>query len=89
MRCVKRSHGINVHNLIQQIENHPQREALQDDLQQCVQSLQQRVKRCDYGCLEHRTMRDNRRGAEITVQSMPDVLERWHRLLHMWTPYER
>ena len=27
-------HGINVHNLIQQIENHPQREALQSDLQQ-------------------------------------------------------
>ena len=31
---VKRSHGIDVHNLIQQIENHPQREALQSDLQQ-------------------------------------------------------
>ena len=31
---VKRSHGINVHNLIQQIENHPQRQALQSDLQQ-------------------------------------------------------
>ena len=31
---VKRSHSINVHNLIQQIENHPQREALQCDLQQ-------------------------------------------------------
>ena len=30
---VKRSHGINVHNLIQQIENHPQRQALQSDLQ--------------------------------------------------------
>ena len=30
----KRSHGINVHNLIQQIENHPQRQALQSDLQQ-------------------------------------------------------
>ena len=30
-------------------------------------------------------MRDNRRGAEITVQSMPDVLGRWYRLLHMWT----
>ena len=30
---VKRSHGINVHNLIQQIKNHPQREALQSDLQ--------------------------------------------------------
>ena len=31
---VKRSHSINVHNLIQQIENHPQRQALQNDLQQ-------------------------------------------------------
>ena len=31
---VKRSHSINFHNLIQQIENHPQREALQNDLQQ-------------------------------------------------------
>ena len=31
---VRRSHNINVHNLIQQIENHPQREALQSDLQQ-------------------------------------------------------
>ena len=50
---VKRSHSINVHNLIQQIENHPQREALQSDLQQhraFNQSLHQRVKRCDYDC---------------------------------------
>ena len=31
---VKRWHSINVHNLIQQIENHLQRQALQDDLQQ-------------------------------------------------------
>ena len=31
---VKRSHGGNVHNLIQKIENHPQRQALQSDLQQ-------------------------------------------------------
>ena len=31
---VKRSHGTNVHNLIQQIKNHPQRQALQSDLQQ-------------------------------------------------------
>ena len=30
----KRSHGINVHNLIQQNESHPQRQALQSDLQQ-------------------------------------------------------
>ena len=31
---VKRSQSINVHNLIQQIENHPQRESLQNDLEQ-------------------------------------------------------
>ena len=31
---VKRSHGVKVHNLIQKVENHPQRQALQSDLQQ-------------------------------------------------------
>ena len=32
--AVKRSHGVNVQNLIQKIENHPKRHALQSDLQQ-------------------------------------------------------
>ena len=32
--AVKRSHGVNVQNLIQKIESHPQRHALQSDLQQ-------------------------------------------------------
>ena len=32
--AVKRSHGVNVHNLIQKIENHPQRHVFQSDLQQ-------------------------------------------------------
>ena len=31
---VKRSHGVNVQNLIQKIENHPQRQALQSDLEE-------------------------------------------------------
>ena len=31
---VKRSHGVNVQNLIQKIENHLQRQALRSDLQQ-------------------------------------------------------
>ena len=31
---MKRSHGVNVRNLIQKIENHPQRHAIQSDLQQ-------------------------------------------------------
>ena len=52
---VKRSHGINVHNLIQQIENHPQREALQSDLQQhrAFKSLQQRITRRDQSRWKH------------------------------------
>ena len=46
---VKRSHGVNVHNLIQKIENHPQRQALQSDLQQTstIQPFQQRITRRD------------------------------------------
>ena len=32
--AVKRSHDVNVQNLIQKIENHPQRQTLQSDLQQ-------------------------------------------------------
>ena len=32
--AVKRSHGVNVRNLIQKIEKHPQRHAHQSDLQQ-------------------------------------------------------
>ena len=31
-------------------------------------------------------MRDSRRGAEITVKSMLDALERRNCVLHMWTP---
>ena len=46
---VKRSHGIDVHNLIQQIENHPQRKALQSDLQQhrAFNPFSEESKRCD------------------------------------------
>ena len=52
---VKRSHGINVHNLIQQIENHPQRQALQSDLQQhrAFNPFSKESQRCDHGCWEH------------------------------------
>ena len=37
--AVKQSHGVNVQNLIQKIENHPHRRALQSDLQQCRQFI--------------------------------------------------
>ena len=34
-------------------------------------------------------MRDNQRGAEVAMQSMPHALGRRNCVLHMWTPYER
>ena len=78
---VERSHSINVHNLIQQIENHPQRQALQSDLQQhqAFNPFSEEPKDAIMAA----------GGAEITVQSMLDVLERWHCILHMWTPHGR
>ena len=47
--AVKQSHGTNVQDLIQKIENHPHRHALQSDLQQhrAIQSFQQRIERYD------------------------------------------
>ena len=79
---VKRSHGIDVDNFIQQIENHLQREAFQSDLQQyrAFKPFSEESKDA---------MRDSRRGAEITMQSMPDVLERRHRQLHVRTLLSR
>ena len=52
---VKRSQSINVHDLIQRIESQPQKEAIQNDLEQhqFIQSLQRRVKNCNHGCWEH------------------------------------
>ena len=70
---VKRSHGINHHNLIQQIENYPQREALQSDLQQhCVFnpfSKESKDAIMAAGNTELCEIVDV--GAEVTVQSMP------------------
>ena len=87
---VKRSHGTNVHNLIQQIENHPQRQALQSDLQQhqAFNPFSEESKDSIMAA-GNTELCENQRGAEITVQSMPDVLGRWHCLLHMWTPLAR
>ena len=85
---VKRSHGINVHNLIQQVENHPQRQALQDDLQQHRAfnpfSKESKDAIMAAGNTELCEIIDG-----ITVQSMLNALERRHCVLHMWTPYER
>ena len=52
---VKRLHGVNVQNLIQKIEKHPQRRALQSNLQQHrqFQSFQQRITRSDQSSWKH------------------------------------
>ena len=84
---VKRSHGINVHNLIQQIESHPQREALQSDLQQhrAFNPFSKESKDAIIAAGNTELCEIVDVGAEITMQSMPDVLGRWHRLLHVRT----
>ena len=83
---VKRSNGINVHNLIQQIENHPQREALHNIVRSIPSAKSQKMQLWLAG---------NTELCEIinvepkSVQSMPHALERRNCVLHMWTPYER
>ena len=82
---VKRSHGVNVQNLIQKIENHPHRRALQSDLQQHRQfnlfSKESRDVIKAAGNIELCELLDVE--TQGTVQSMAVVLGRRHRLLHM------
>ena len=52
---------------------------------QQFQSFQQRITRRHWNNWKHRTVRNSRRGTEITAQNMLDVLECWHRPLHVWT----
>ena len=81
---VKRSQSINIHNLIQQIENHPQRQALQSDLQQhrafnpFSEESKDAIKAA--GNYVNYSMLNPKHSAKHSV-----VLERWHRLLHVWT----
>ena len=84
--AVKRSHGVNVRNLIQKIENHPHRRALQSDLQQHRQfnlfSKESRDVIEAAGNIELRELIDVEPKAQCKV-----CLSYWdvgrHRLLHM------
>ena len=81
----RRMDGVNVHNLIQKIENHPQRQALQSDLQQHRQfnpfskESQDVIKAA--GNTELCELLDVEPKAQM--QSMSGVLKRRHRLLHV------
>ena len=83
---VKRSHSINVHNLIQQIENHPQRQALQSDLQQHQAfnpfSEESKDAIMAAGNTELCEIVDVEPKAQCRAY-MPGVLGSWHRLLHV------
>ena len=83
--AVKRSHGVNVQNLIQKIENHPQRRALQNDLQQHRQfnpfSKESRDVIKAAGNTELCELLDVEPKAQC--KSMSVVLGRRHRLQHM------
>ena len=88
---VKRSHGVNVHNLIQKIENHPQRHALQSDLQQHRQfnpfSKESQDAMMAAGNTELCDIVDVEPKAQC--KSMSVVLGRRHRLLHVRSLLER
>ena len=88
---VKQSHGVNVQNLIQKIENHPQRQALQSDLQQhrAFNPFSKESKDAIMAAGNTELCEIINVEREITVQSMPHALERRNCVLHMWTPYER
>ena len=89
---VKRSQSISVHDLIQKIESHPQKEAIQNDLEQhqCVQSLQRKVKRCDYGCLEIlRLCEIINVEPKLQCKACLKHCSTVSYILHMWTSYDR
>ena len=83
--AVKRSRGVNVLNLIQKIENHPQRHALQSDLQQHRQfnpfskESQDVIKAA--GNTELCELLDVEPKAQCLV--CLSYWGRWHRLLHV------
>ena len=88
---VKRSQRISIHNLIQKIERHPQKEAIQNDLQQhrAFNPFSKESKDAIMAVGNTELCEINQRGAEVTVQNMPQALECRNCVLYMWTSYER
>ena len=82
---VKQLHNASVRELIQKIENHPHRRALQRDLQQSQQfnpfSQESKEMIREIGNIELCELLDME--PKSTVQSMSIILGRWHRLLHV------
>ena len=81
---VKHAQSTSVREMIQKIENHPNRHALQQDIRQ-NQSFNplSRIKTNNSGCWEHRIMRITRDGTQNAVHSMFIILEHWYPLLYV------
>ena len=82
---VKQAHCAIVRELIQKIENHPNRHALQRNLRQShsFNPFSPESKQMIHDCWEHRTVRITRHGTQNAVQSMFIILGHRHRLLHV------
>ena len=82
---VKQMQSANVRELIQKIENHPNRHALQRDLQQSqsLNPFSQESKQMIHEVGKHRTLRNTRHGTQNAVQSMFIILGHRHRPLHV------
>ena len=81
---VKHSQSTSVRDLIQKIENHPNRHALQQDLRQTkpTNHLVQNQRKW-FRMWQHRIVCIARNGTQNAVHSMPITLEQRHRLWHM------
>ena len=81
----------NVHNLIQQIENHPQREALQSDLQEhsAFKPFSEESKDAIMAAGNTELCEIINVEPKSQCRACLNALERRHSVLHMWTLYER
>ena len=81
---VKYAQSTSVRQLIQKIENHPDRHALQQDLRQnhSFDPFSTESKQL-IRCWQHRVMWNTRDGIRNAVHSMFIILEHWYTLLHV------
>ena len=88
---VKLSQSISVHDMIQKIESHPQREAIQNDLQQhrAFNPFSEKSKDAIMAAGNTELCEIINVEAKLQCKACLNALERRNCLPYMWTPYER
>ena len=86
---VKQAEDYRVRELVKQIENHPHRQSLQRDLQQCLQPISEKSKKMikDMGNVELFELVET--DPKNAMQRVLILLESRHRLLHLRASLER